>query len=427
MKKSVINILFYMGIFFLSDLWACSIFTSSVNGRVLVGANEDGNTSFHSVWFVPATKDTYGAVFFGRTSNMQAQAGMNEHGLFFDFAAIPRIDPKNREIDFIGLTEILATSKNVDEALALFEKHTYSAFSSQLLLADATGQSVIINAETIMPKTRDYQITTNFNICDLHDKSYKCLRYDKIEQSLSSANDISIPLFRDILDDVHQEGAASTHYSNVYDLKNRKIYMNWFHNYKETAVIDLNEELKKGFRIENLANHFKQKTFAAINFQESEDSYFYHMMINEYEQKGLEALSELFKRFLRDYPEKADRIKEDFTWIPFTLISKARIAYDNMSFDYYYINFLHDYKTIWHSDNKLLFQALEILEYIETNDLKKNDFHFHEMSGYIHMVLGNNETAILNYEQAIAAAEEGSWENKRASNTLKKIKEIESP
>ena len=421
MKKTVSLLLLFIGILSHQQVDACSIFSCSRNGQVLAGANEDDYTSFHYMWFVPATDKSYGAVFFGQ-NNMQTQAGMNEYGLFFDYAAIPRIEAKDRKIDFISTAEILATCKTVEEALVVFQKHTFSAFSSQMLLADATGQSVLINADTIVHKTGDYQITTNFNVCDLKDKSYNCLRYDKIDQALSQADDISVTLFSEILDDVHQEGEVSTQYSNIYDLKNQKIHINWFHNFNETLVVDLKEELKKGFRVENLGDQFQQKNFAALRFQKAENAYFYNKLLHEFWQNGLEAGCKLFEQFVNEYPEKADLIKEDFSWIPYGLIGQARVAHHSLPFDYYYIPMLSDYKMIWQSDDKLLFQALAVLDYIETHDLKTSDFHFFEMKGYTHMVLGNLDTSIANYEKAIMAAEEGSREEKRATNTLARIK-----
>ena len=114
MKQSLNLILLLTAFLFQQYTIACSIFTSSKNGNVLVGANEDGHTSFHHMWYVPAEDGKYGAVFFGQ-HNMQTQAGMNEYGLFFDFAAIPRIDSKNREINFITIAEILSKCKTVDD------------------------------------------------------------------------------------------------------------------------------------------------------------------------------------------------------------------------------------------------------------------------------------------------------------------------
>lgn len=425
MKKNTGLLLLFFGTLFYQNIKACSIFSCSKKGQVLVAANEDEYTSFHYMWFVPRTHENYGAVFFGK-NDMQSQAGMNEHGLFFDYAAIPRIDSKDRKIDFFPTTEILATCKTVEEALVLFQNHTFSAFSSQMLLADATGKSVLINADTIVHKIGDYQITTNFNVCDLKDKSYHCLRYDKINQALSTAKNISVDLFREVLDDVHQEGKVSTQYSSIYDLKNRKIHINWFHNFNETIVIDLEEELKKDFHIENLGDKFKHKNFAALSFQKNEDAYFYNKILDEFDQDGLTAGFELFEQFVKEYPEKGELIKEDFTWIPYGLISKARIAHHGLPFDYYYIPIVSDYKMVWKSDDKLLFQALTVLEYIETQQLKVNDFHFHEMTGYVYMVLGNLDSSIANYEKAILAVEEGSREEKRATKTLDRITYIKN-
>ena len=344
--------------------YGCSIFISSKQGRVLVGANEDSLTSFRNLWFVPAKEGRNGAVFFGQ-NDMQTQAGMNEHGLFFDFAAIPRISPKSTQINFIPIAEILATCKTVEEALNLYQKYTYASYGSQMLLADATGNSVLINADTIVRKTGDYQITTNFNICELETETYDCLRYDKIDRALSSSETIFVPFFQDILRDVHQEGRIATQNSSVFDLKARKIHMNWFHDYSETVVIDLQEELKKGFRIEPLGNRFQQKNFASIQFRESEEGYFYHTLLHTFEHDGLTAGATFYQGYVNTHPDTSESAKIDLNWIPYGLIAKARVAYDNLSFDYYYIPSLQTYRPIWGSRHPLLYQALDILELIE--------------------------------------------------------------
>ena len=421
MKKNFNLLFLIVAILIQQHCSACSIFSCSRNGQVLVGSNEDSLTSFRNIWFVPAKEGKYGAVFFGQ-NDMQTQAGMNEHGLFFDFAAIPRIEPKGGDINFITLAEILSTCKNVEEALKVYEKYTYASYSSQMLLADATGKSVLINADTIVHKTGDYQITTNFNICDLRGKGYDCLRYDKINRALASSEEISISLFQNILGDVHQEGVISTQNSSVYDLKARKIYMNLFHDYSETVEIDLQEELKKGFRIEKLGDRFKKKNFAAINFQESEEGYFYNMLLNEFEQNGLDGGIKFFEHYIKINPDKSEAAKNDLNWIPYGLIAKARVAYDNLSFDYYYIPALQRYKPIWKSNDKLLYEALDILGYIKEQELIDGDFFFHENLGYINMVMGNKQIALEHYERAIAVSEKDSRESNRATLMLQLIK-----
>src|SRR5688572_1619523 len=67
------------------SVWACSIFCVAEGGKVFVGNNEDFNYDTPSeMWFVPASKDKLGCVFFGW--NGFAQGGMNASGLCMDWA-----------------------------------------------------------------------------------------------------------------------------------------------------------------------------------------------------------------------------------------------------------------------------------------------------------------------------------------------------
>jgi hypothetical protein len=63
---------------------------------------------------------------------------------------------------------------------------------------------------------------------------------------LEESGEISVDLFRRILDAVHIEKGAPTQYSNICDLKNGKLYLYHFHNFDDVKVFDLEEELKKG-------------------------------------------------------------------------------------------------------------------------------------------------------------------------------------
>ena len=101
-------------------------------------------------------------------------------------------------------------------------------------------------------------------------------------------------------------------------------------------------------------------------------------------------LKQLFKQLVKDNPDKADKIRADLNWVPYSLISKARVAHDNQPFDYY-ISFLNDHKTLWKSKNQLLTKSLKILNFIEEQNLKDNDFHFYETLGYLYMVLDNKK------------------------------------
>jgi len=67
------------------DNSACTIFMGSSGGKVFVGNNEDFIDPNTYVWFLTPSPDKLGRVYFGYGHELP-QGGMNEKGLFFDYA-----------------------------------------------------------------------------------------------------------------------------------------------------------------------------------------------------------------------------------------------------------------------------------------------------------------------------------------------------
>jgi hypothetical protein len=63
-----------------------------------------------------------------------------------------------------------------------------------------------------------------------------------------------------VLAATHQEGPYPTQYSNIYDLKNRRVYLFHYHNFEELLVIDLPEEMKKGVQSYEISSIFSRIT-----------------------------------------------------------------------------------------------------------------------------------------------------------------------
>jgi len=61
-----------------------------------------------------------------------------------------------------------------------------------------------------------------------------------------------------VLEATHQEGKYPTQYSNIYDLKNKIIFLFHFHNYEEYLTINLEEELAKGIRYFSISPFFSR-------------------------------------------------------------------------------------------------------------------------------------------------------------------------
>ncbi|RLJ75066.1 C45 family peptidase [Pedobacter alluvionis] len=267
---------------------ACTVISCALKGEVFAAANEDDYMGFARMWFNPKTTERYGSVCFG-LPDLQAQAAMNEYGLFYDFTA-QNIDPAKYHPKNIYkgdlFFEILGKCKTVKEALVYLEKYDY-AISSQVLIADALGNSIIINAGTQLPKSGYYQINTNFDISAVKTKNYSCRRYDISEQMLKEAKTIHVPFFRDILNRTRQEGKLSTIYSNIYDLKRGIITVYHFHDFEYPYIIDLKKELAKGYRLEKISDHFPA-SFAYEQFLMSDKPmYRKEMMLDEINEKGL--------------------------------------------------------------------------------------------------------------------------------------------
>ena len=233
---------------------ACTIFTAQQDGKVLVGNNEDYfYRSSSDMWITGAAKDSLGRICFANSGFIQG--GMNEKGLFYDGASCPKTDiPNSKDKPTLGMDlgdTILSKCSNVDEAIDSLKKHNIpNSYGDHLLLADETGKSVVVewvqNEIKIIPKDKNYQIATNFFLSKPELGGYPCTRYDTAQKMLWNDKNISVKSFISILDAVKQDwGDGGTKYSNIYDLKNKRVYIFYKHDFTRYASFSLDDELKK--------------------------------------------------------------------------------------------------------------------------------------------------------------------------------------
>ena len=421
MKKALVSV-FVIFLFIGNNVSACTIVSCSLKGKVFAAANEDDYTSFSRIWFNPRTSTRYGSVCFG-LPDLQVQAAMNEYGLFYDFTAQYDIDPSkfhlknpyNGDLFF----EILGKCKNVKEALDFLSTHDY-AFSSQALLADAEGNSVVINAGAKVIKKGNYQINTNFNICNVATGNYSCRRYDIANEMLSRATKLSVPFFKAILDATHQEGKLSTIYSNIYDLKNGIIYVYLFHNFNSVYVIDLKKELKKGYRLENLAEHFPLY-FSYETFMQSDPGYKKELIMTEINNKGLENTITHYLS-LTDTSGSNDLALID---VSLQLIRNSWNEHANGGMWEYWFSLPGGYLITQYKD-KRLDAAAEILSNIMKHGKLDSKYRYfsYEIYAFINLVQGKTQIAKEYYEKAISnPSETFAVSFDRAKEMLNRIKD----
>ncbi len=284
---------------------SCTIFSASIGNSVLFGNNEDYNNPNTYYWTEPAGNGNYGAVYLG-FENYSYQGGINEKGLCFDANALPdsKINPHAELIaapfyeppyeKYTIWTPVLILRKaaTVEEAIKIastyqrtnwYSKSGYLSY--QLNFADARGDAVVISVDengelafTRKKKGDKFLVSSNFNKANPKNAfDYPCRRYDiatGMLQRINKENDLTVDYFKSILDSTHVEGPLNnTLYSNIYDLSKRIIYLYHWHQFKEVAVLKVDEELAKGKIMIPIKDLFSKKTVDKAS-KEYKENYF---------------------------------------------------------------------------------------------------------------------------------------------------------
>jgi hypothetical protein len=261
---------------------ACTIFTASQGGTVLFGNNEDWHSPDLIVGFTAAQPDQYGSIGFGfRHSDglTEFEGRMNEQGLAWDVNSVPRtrVNPhperpwSHEEDNYVA--KITREAATVEEAMRIAELFDFGeSVAFQVHIADATGDAVVLGPGpdgemtfTRKPEGDGYLVSTNFSLADGSDPA--CWRYEtatSMLEDLGASNPLTPEYARDVLDAVHLNMLTTyTLYSNVFDLVNQKVYLNYMSQYGETVEIDLHEELKYGSRVVDMRDLFSPEVAAS--------------------------------------------------------------------------------------------------------------------------------------------------------------------
>lgn len=240
---------------------SCTIFTATSGGNVYFCNNEDYFTSQMRMWFFPASEGKYGKVLYGFTyqHSFNPLGGMNDQGLSADENAVPytplKKDPNKsnyiRNNFFTRVLEVCATVNEVIDWIDDYNLVQLEMYPCQVHFADKTGDAAVIGIGSdghikITRKSGDYLISTNFNLAQ---GRKPCWRYETAEKMLSVPHAATVDYYKSILKATSQgpQYPWSTKYSNINDLKNGLLYFFSPHNYDYYVIINLNEELSKGF------------------------------------------------------------------------------------------------------------------------------------------------------------------------------------
>lgn len=243
----------------------CSMYKVTVNGKTMVGNNEDSWGRDASIWFEQGANGKFGIVCVGYARKYpQPDGAMNVHGLAFDAFSmahksnVPNKDPEKNDFAYSQLRTIMQTCKTVDEVYSFLDKLNLHVLNGSpifnggmVLFVDRTGKYLVVEANKMTLGSDDKFALANFSLADTRDlNSITAERYRKgvgflnnksIDTSLSYCTSLS-----DTMSVNRLKVGDGTLYTNIFDLNEGLIHLYFYHNYSKRVSFDLQEELAKG-------------------------------------------------------------------------------------------------------------------------------------------------------------------------------------
>lgn len=236
------------------DTPACTIFVKSDGQRVLVGNNEDNSpgTPIH-LWFRAAKNGQHGYVLWGAEEQFP-EGGLNDQGVFFDAAALPRKLPIRKkpglpDLDGYAVQPVLSRSATVQQALDLLAGYNLvEQEKAQIFLADATGDYAVVHANYVVRKkpAEPSFVLTNYALQDDPQANPVCWRRRTVQQEIADAPATLDVVSRALQDSAQRDANNATIYSDAIDLKTREFLLYVHQDYAHPVRISLAAELRKG-------------------------------------------------------------------------------------------------------------------------------------------------------------------------------------
>jgi penicillin V acylase-like amidase (Ntn superfamily) len=273
---------------------ACTVFFAFDGRTAIAGQNEDWDDSNTQFWVVPRTSTTHGILYFGfgrgeypkdgialsprvrevlqgRIDRLDGltredlygipQQGVNEKGLFFGGAQTETVKQPARpgRLKFEGaiVDLILRRCATVVEALEMLESHEYVMPAGQLLFADKSGDSFILEAGHVIARnTGRHQVMTNFVQSREPERRQTDRRYTLVDSQLRQEPKLSVDLAASLLSSVQQ---SNTQYSLVFNLTQGSVFVYRDRRFDERVELAVGAEVARGARAGRIRNLFDSR------------------------------------------------------------------------------------------------------------------------------------------------------------------------
>lgn len=241
---------------------ACSMYKVTLDGKTMVGSNEDAWRTTPHLWFENGKNGTYGCAFTGsrRISNNRyaAQSGMNEHGVTFSRLTSyhPVKKSSKNQLKLIEnpdqfLMDVLHACKSINEVYTYLDQYDRSCFISDVFVyVEPSGEYLVVEPYQLIRGNDPSYVQANFcpSITEEVDRRVQ-VRYQKGRDLLNRKIDVSLNFCTQVSNEMHvcrDKIGDGTLLTDIWNSSELTFNVFFYHDYSSGLSFDLMEELAKG-------------------------------------------------------------------------------------------------------------------------------------------------------------------------------------
>ncbi len=253
--------------------FACSMYKFTVNGKTIVGNNEDYLSPNSQFWFEKSTANRFGVMYMGLLNDF-AQGAINEKGLVFDGFFEPYLEVNNTDGKLkipIGdaIKEIMQTMISVEEVKTYLQSINLSSLTnSQLVFVDQSGSYLIVEGDELIIGKEEEKTFSNFYYSQI--ESLEEVNLDYFQQGQKFLNSTkgkhTFDYCGQAMKNFSSSKISATQYTTIYDLNSLKIRVYLFHDYSQFVEFNLLDELKKGNQKIMIAELFPEQSIGRQHY-----------------------------------------------------------------------------------------------------------------------------------------------------------------
>jgi hypothetical protein len=247
-------------------LLACSGIVVVKDGKILLGGNNDTSYSTQlKLRVVPSHDDLFGRVCVSMdVVPAWTPVGldcMNDRGLAMVHANVPAAptpyDPDKPQFRHNFLEKIVSECANVKQAVAMIQAYSLPAEHNafiHIMMVDASGDSAVVEwvdgGVKVIRRDGNAQFMTNHLLSKPETAGGPKSRYARgslLVPTLEATPPGVVALLKEVSQGAIWKGnEVGTLHSNIWDVKDRKLYLYYKRDFDHPLVFSLDEELGKG-------------------------------------------------------------------------------------------------------------------------------------------------------------------------------------